>query len=278
MKKQLAIIAMGVSLLGAASLAIASPTPTAVYPHKKSATVHKSIILYAKPSTASRVEAALNPYHVRLIPIYDKGKWVKVGNAHDGSVGWLNKQQYFRTMRAAVVKQRPHYVKVDEVVRPGKQPKVNVYYDGKKLNRPEAAKQATNIVVKSVRGPDGKVKIVAYKNGKQLPPKVAQQLYQQMLGPVVPVAVGSRAKSHPTATAVSPQYAQSYQVPVPAQVEQMMIQSMEQFYRMDRTLVQQVPPVALGQEQQPSTVNSQQPVRVVVVPMYAHHQQDHGSQ
>ncbi|MCP4476184.1 MAG: SH3 domain-containing protein [Gammaproteobacteria bacterium] len=276
MKKQLAIIAMGLSLLGAAPFAVASPGQSVAYSQKRSASVHKSIILYAKPSTASRVIAALNPYRVRLIPIYDRGKWVKVGNAHDGTVGWLNKQQYFRTMRAAVVKQKPHYVKVDEVVRPGKQPKVNVYYDGKKLNRPETAKKATSIVVKSVRGRDGKVHIVAYKNGKQLPPNVAEQLYRQMLGPVVPAAA-VRSKSLPTATARNPQYAQSYQVPVPAQVEQMMIQSMEQFYRMDRTLVQQVPPVALGQ-QPSSAVANQQPVRVVVVPVYDNHQQSRRSQ
>ena len=107
--------------------------------------VEARIKLYQQPQ-AGQVIAQL-PVNIRLVPIYQQGKWVKVGDPRNGQVGWVDLAQYRKAR--------------EQFLRPDIQ---TVYIQ---INKNEK---------------DGKptLNIVAYKNGKQLSQAQANELYKQM--------------------------------------------------------------------------------------------------
>ena len=56
------------------------------------------IKLYTKPSTRASVVTKINPLK-NLVPIYQKGAWVKVGDPENGDVGWININEYQSAVR-----------------------------------------------------------------------------------------------------------------------------------------------------------------------------------
>lgn len=105
------------------------------------------IKLYAHPSDDAKVIQSL-PVSARLVPIFRKGEWVKVGSRHDGAVGWINVKQYHHAKRAYY--QRFFHDNTETVY-------IHTEKDGKKGE-----------------------KIVAYRNGKKLSDEQADALYKKM--------------------------------------------------------------------------------------------------
>lgn len=95
--------------------------------------------LYNKPDDKGAVIRQLAP-NIRLIPIYQQGDWIKVGNPQDGQVGWINALQY---QKARTAYYRPDiqtlYVHIDGANK-GKKPTLNVvaYNNGKRLSDKDA--------------------------------------------------------------------------------------------------------------------------------------------
>ena len=92
-------------------------TPT---PAPTQAKAVKKIIIYAEPSTSAKVIAQVNPWQ-RLIPVYQKGDWIKVGNPDDGTIGWINSKQYQEALESLYQPQTK-----------SKKLEIVVYEDGKK--------------------------------------------------------------------------------------------------------------------------------------------------
>lgn len=102
------------------------------------------VTLYEQPTTNSKVIAQVE-FDQKLIAIYQKDRWLKVANSQNGDVGWINLDQYQKMIPKTVTKDLQ-----------------TVYI------------QATT----DEKQPD-QLKVVVYKNGKQLENQEAQRLYQQ---------------------------------------------------------------------------------------------------
>ena len=114
--------------------------------HVKRASVQStdSVILY-KAKESKDVVTTLSP-NTQLVPIFQQGNWVKVGDPRNGQVGWINLTQYQKA-RAAF-----------------EQPVI----------------QTTYINVTSNDKGKPVINVVAYKNGKALPKAQAMALYKKM--------------------------------------------------------------------------------------------------
>ncbi|MBU0456402.1 MAG: SH3 domain-containing protein [Gammaproteobacteria bacterium] len=99
--------------------------------------------LYEKPSTSAKVVAQL-PCRQSFVPIYRQGHWIKVGLASDGTVGWLDMQQYRACQKA----------------------------------RSNLSSQS--IVVNAINQPNGKYTVTGYKNGKKMSKKETEQALKSM--------------------------------------------------------------------------------------------------
>lgn len=102
------------------------------------------IILYESNSD-KKIIKTLSPT-VPLVRIYQEGDWIKVGDTADGTVGWINRLQYQKTLEAL------NKADVQEIF-------ISQTMD--KNNKPQ-------------------VKIVAYRNGKPLSKNEAQSLYEDI--------------------------------------------------------------------------------------------------
>ena len=102
------------------------------------------IKLYAAPNQKRLIREL--PITVHLVSIYRQGDWVKVGDPRNGQVGWVNIKQY-RQAKARYYR-----------------PNIQTFYV--QMNRDNQGKPTWNIV--------------AYRNGKPLPPKEAKKLYQKL--------------------------------------------------------------------------------------------------
>lgn len=125
-----------------ASLALAATEPaknTATSP-----TPVDSITLY-RTSEAKEVLKRLPP-NTRLVPIFQQGNWVKVGNPQDGTVGWIDLVQYQKAREA--------------------------YY------RPDI--QTIYVHVDTSNNAKPVLNVVAYKNGQALSKDEAMKLYQRL--------------------------------------------------------------------------------------------------
>lgn len=111
---------------------------------KKTPSSKNKILLYDGPAKGM-VLAFLDP-NMRLIPIYQQGNWVKVGNPKDGQVGWINLIQY----------QKARYA----------------YY------RPNIQTLFVHLTNQAKGKPT--LNIVAYRNGKQLSKKEAAAIYNRL--------------------------------------------------------------------------------------------------
>lgn len=105
------------------------------------------IRLYNQPATDSTVVKQL-PLDSGLVAIFRQGDWVKVGDRADGTTGWINIPQYQKA-------KDQYYQKFFQ------QKSETVYFHAE-----------TNS--------DGKVDIVAYRNGQKLSPEEASALYKRL--------------------------------------------------------------------------------------------------
>lgn len=129
----------------------ASATPAKpLQPAKKEAPV-------STPAKSSRVNLYETPYlnakvigtvsaGQRLIRIFRKGRWIKVGDPSNGATGWINRRQYRRARR----------------------------------NLSSSHSQTVFIRTENMKNGKSEVDIVAYRNGKKLSDKEAQALYNKM--------------------------------------------------------------------------------------------------
>ncbi|ATN86732.1 SH3 domain-containing protein [Coxiella burnetii] len=101
--------------------------------------------LYEKPQSNAKILQKLSPAE-RLIPIYRQKGWIKVGDPRNGEVGWVNRDQYYEALQK--------------------------YY------QPDIQ----TVFIRAEHNEKGKrtIDVVAYKNGKKLTDKEAQQLYEQI--------------------------------------------------------------------------------------------------
>ena len=104
-----------------------------------------TINLYQLPEQKSTVLQKL-PLHKQLILIYYKNGWIKVGDPHNGQVGWVDREQYCKA--------------------------IENYY------QPDIQ----TVFIHTERNDKGNpvVDVMAYKNGKKLSDKKARQLYQDI--------------------------------------------------------------------------------------------------
>ena len=95
------------------------------------------IKLYTKPSTRASVVTKINPLK-NLVPIYQKGAWVKVGDPENGDVGWININEYQSAVRKLTgTQEKTLYLQY--VNKPNnKKPTLIVYENGKKLSKKRA--------------------------------------------------------------------------------------------------------------------------------------------
>ncbi len=101
--------------------------------------------IYQNPDVKAHVLEKINPAQ-RLVPIFHKGNWIKVGDPQNGEVGWINRQEYQKAMSA-------YY-----------EPNIQTLY------------------IHTTPGQNGQstINVVAYKNGKKLSDKEAQVLYKRI--------------------------------------------------------------------------------------------------
>jgi hypothetical protein len=132
-----------IASLVAASSSFAASNGSAAAQSKKTNTNNDWVLLY-KAKQSNDVVAKISPAS-RLVPIIQKGEWVKVGNPQNGQVGWINLNQYQQAR--------------------------NDFY------RPDI--QTVYVSMKQSKQGKPTWNIVAYKNGKQLTSKQAKQLYQR---------------------------------------------------------------------------------------------------
>ncbi len=139
----LVVCAAGVLALGIAN---AAPTTTSKVGDSVKAEQAKSdfILLYDKPSNGKVVQR-LAP-NARLVPIYQDGNWVKVGNPRNGDTGWVNLVEY--------QKARYNYYRPDIQT-------LYVHINNTGKSRPT-------------------LNVIAYKNGKKLTEKEASALYKRL--------------------------------------------------------------------------------------------------
>lgn len=102
------------------------------------------VILYESNNDKKIIQTL--PSTVNLVRIYQQGDWIKVGNTADGTVGWINKLQYQKTL------EKPDQANIQQVF-------ISQTVD--KDNKPQ-------------------VKIVAYQNGKLMSEKEVQSLYDDI--------------------------------------------------------------------------------------------------
>lgn len=124
----------------------ATVVATTTSPGNQSTTKAKndSIWLYDQAKNG-KVIKRLTP-NVRLVPIYQRENWVKVGDPRDGQVGWINLVQY----------QKARY----KYYRPDIQT-LYVHIDANNKGKPT-------------------LNVIAYKNGKPLSQKDAIELYNRL--------------------------------------------------------------------------------------------------
>ena len=110
----------------------------------KSDFTNQKIELYAKPTNKAEVLDKITLRHP-LIPFYRQGDWIKVGNPENGKAGWINAKRYYKLK--------------------------------KQLMHPSI--QSVVITVTDEPNENGKPKILAYKNGKQLSDQEAKHILKR---------------------------------------------------------------------------------------------------
>lgn len=103
------------------------------------------ILVYAEPHSNANAVQKVSPSH-RLIPIFRRGEWVKVGDPSDGKVGWINCDQYRKVTQA--------------------------FY----------SPNIQTVFIRTEHDNNGKpsIDVVAYKNGKKLSKQEADALYKRI--------------------------------------------------------------------------------------------------
>ncbi len=109
----------------------------------KSGQADTAIKLYDEPNNSAKVLGSLN-INQRLVPIFQKDGWIKVGNPTDGTVGWINKDEYQQAIDAAI-HQNVQTIYIEQIDKNGKKPQITVYQNGKKLTGDQAQAIYTNI-------------------------------------------------------------------------------------------------------------------------------------
>lgn len=130
---------------GQKSLAPSSqPQATPVKSTEASTSSQTQILLYSDPKNGKILKNL--PPHTELIPIFQQGDWVEVGNPADGQIGWINIKQYQEA--------RENYFRPD----------------------------IQTIYIHTTNDQKGKptLNVIAYKNGQPISQQEAQKLYQQM--------------------------------------------------------------------------------------------------
>lgn len=94
------------------------------------------VTLHADANDSSKVLAKVDVSQ-RLVPFFNKGEWIKVGDPANGQVGWINKEQYRKAMNDAI-QQSVQTVYVEQTDAKGKKPQITVYQNGKKLTGEQA--------------------------------------------------------------------------------------------------------------------------------------------
>ena len=125
-------------------LLICLPAMASYAANKPSSKPKPQIIVRANPSSTAKIVEKVTPT-TRLVKIIKKGDWLKVGNAENGQVGWINREQYQKAMQA--------------------------YY------QPDVQ---TVFIHVNGDGSHKTSKIIAYKNGKKLSEQEADKLYKRI--------------------------------------------------------------------------------------------------
>lgn len=130
---------LGISLTASAAVQIPQKSDLSADTHST-----PQVILYESNNDKKIIQTL--PPTVRLVRIYQEGDWIKVGNTTDGTVGWINRLQYQKTLEAF------NQANIQEIF-------ISQTMD--KDHKPQ-------------------IKIVAYQNGKPISEKEAQSLYDKM--------------------------------------------------------------------------------------------------
>ncbi|MCD6046141.1 MAG: hypothetical protein K0R48_1304 [Gammaproteobacteria bacterium] len=95
------------------------------------------INLYAEDNDKKVIDTL--PPTARLIKIYQKGNWIKVGNPKDGTVGWINEKQY-QEMLAQLNQFTVQEIFISRMADGNSHPKnkLIVYQNGKPVSEKEA--------------------------------------------------------------------------------------------------------------------------------------------
>ncbi len=132
-----AALLMGSTAFATTSTAKAQPTQKDV-PAKQSVEkqTQDQIKLYADASKDAKVLATIT-LDQRIVPFYNKGGWVKVGDPANGQVGWIHKEQYRKAMNQAI-SESVQTVYIEQDSDNNQKPQITVYKNGKKLTGKEA--------------------------------------------------------------------------------------------------------------------------------------------
>lgn len=146
--KKLIIPLAAVALIGSTAYAAEHASidhKDATHPAKKieAGKTTTEIKLYAENTDSSKVLAKVDVSQ-RLVPFFNKGKWIKVGDPTNGQVGWINKEQYRKAMNDAI-HQSVQTVYVEQNVVKGKKPEITVYQNGQKLTGKHADEIYKNV-------------------------------------------------------------------------------------------------------------------------------------
>jgi hypothetical protein len=122
--------------------------------------------LYKTPHLNADILAKIKP-DKRLVLIIQKGKWIKVGDPTDGTVGWINEKQYDRAVQNFY---RPNvqtiFIRSDRDSSGQSKVDVVVYRNGEKLSGTEATTYYEQ--VKAQQGKDLKAMQAANRTMEQL--------------------------------------------------------------------------------------------------------------
>lgn len=130
--------------------------------------------LYKTPHLNADILAKIKP-DKRLVLIIQKGKWIKVGDPTDGTVGWINEKQYDRAVQNFY---RPNvqtiFIRSDRDSSGQSKVDVVVYRNGEKLSGTEATTYYEQ--VKAQQGKDLKAMQAANRTMEQLMIRQTKQM------------------------------------------------------------------------------------------------------
>ncbi|PIQ43441.1 MAG: hypothetical protein COV52_04685 [Gammaproteobacteria bacterium CG11_big_fil_rev_8_21_14_0_20_46_22] len=94
--------------------------------------------LYQNKSLHSKIVSHI-ALDAPIVPIYEKGDWLKVGNTHNGQVGWVNLKQY-QALKQKAMRPVVKTITVTRVQQHGQPESLVVYENGRRVKGEKAQK------------------------------------------------------------------------------------------------------------------------------------------